>query len=117
MLIELAYLKKKYRLNITGILHVGAHEAEERPDYLRLGVKNLTWVEANEKRCSAMRKRFPDKVLCAVVSDVNGEKVTFNEANNGQSSSILELGTHKKAHPEVHYVSKEVRTAERLDHL
>ena len=33
------------------------------------------------------------------------ETVKFNVSNNGQSSSILELGLHKQFHPHVHYVS------------
>lgn len=118
MLIPLDYLARKYRLRIGGVLHVGAHAAEERDAYVKLGVTKMVWVEANANRCLEMSNRLPnDKVICAVVSDVDGEVVTFHEANNGQSSSILELGTHSKAHPEVHYIKEESRLADRLDSL
>jgi FkbM family methyltransferase len=49
------------------------------------------------------RKRFPNALIVhAVVSDKE-EEVTFYRANNGQSSSILELGLHTTLHPHVCY--------------
>ena len=52
-----------------------------------------------------MKLKYPtQKIINAVVSDKDNDEVTFNVSNNGQSSSILELGTHKQAHPEIHYV-------------
>ena len=42
-----------------------------------------------------------------VVSDTE-DFVTFNRSNNGQSSSMLELGLHSYFHPHVWYVDSEV---------
>lgn len=39
----------------------------------------------------------------AVISDKE-ETLKFNVSNNGQSSSLLELGLHKQFHPHIHYV-------------
>jgi len=54
-------------------------------------------------------------IIEAVVSDKDGEEVTFNITNNGQSSSFLELGTHEKHHPQVHVVKKEKMITSRMD--
>lgn len=105
MLIDLRHLQKKYNLNIKGIFHIGAHECEERNIYRKLGVNNVFWVEAMESKIIFIKEKFPqEKIIHAVVGDKDDEEVTFNMSNNGQSSSILELGTHKQAHPEVHYI-------------
>lgn len=119
MLIKLDNLYKKYRLDITGVLHVGAHFGEEALDYKRIGVHNVVWIEANKDLLDKLIKNVPQhhRVINAVVGENDGEQVTFHKANNSQSSSILELGTHKTAHPEVKFLSEETRFIERLDSI
>ena len=105
MLIPLEILFRKYKLKIRGVLHVGAHECEELLCYSRLRIRNIYWVEAMKNKVDKMRLKYPrQKIINTVVSDKDGEEVTFNVANNGESSSILELGTHKQEHPHIHYV-------------
>ena len=44
-----------------------------------------------------MKHKYIDyNIFLEFISDVNDEEVYFYITNNGQSSSILELGTHKK---------------------
>ena len=45
-------------------------------------------------------------VYHAVITDKDDEDVLFNVANNIQSSSILEFGTHSTEHPGVVFVDK-----------
>jgi FkbM family methyltransferase len=106
MLISLHELVKKYNINFKGILHVGAHECEELKDYLRyLPLNKMLWIEALPEKVSKCKKMHPNILIeNAIVSD-KVEKVRFNVSNNGQSSSILELGLHKKYHPDVEYVT------------
>ena len=106
MLISLHDLVKKYNLVFKGILHVGAHECEELNDYLNyLPINKILWVEGLEDKVQLCRNTFPGvQIEHAVVSDTV-ETVTFNRSNNGQSSSILELGLHKEFHSWVHYIS------------
>lgn len=105
MLISLHELVKKYNINLKGILHVGAHECEEINDYEQYIPRNkILWVEAIPGKVEISKNKYPNVLIeNAVVSDVI-ESVTFNLANNGQSSSILELGLHKQFHPHVWYV-------------
>jgi FkbM family methyltransferase len=91
---------------LKGILHVGAHECEEIYDYERyIGRDKILWIEALPEKVNLCKSRFENlHIENAIVSD-KIEKVTFNVANNGQSSSILEFGLHLQYHPHVHYVN------------
>ena len=112
MLISLHELFKKYNIKFKGILHVGAHECEEINDYcIYIQPNNILWVEALEDKVKLCKSRYPNTFIeNAVVSD-KVEIVKFNRSNNGQSSSILELGLHKHFHPQVWYTnSYEVET-------
>ena len=42
---------KKYKMNISGIIHIGANLCEELNDYLKCNVvkDKIIWVEANPK--------------------------------------------------------------------
>jgi hypothetical protein len=96
----------QYNLSITGVLHVGAHECEEMGLYQGLGVSSdkILWIDAMANKVEqAITKGVPN-VYHAVISDRDDADVVFHVANNGQSSSILEMGTHLREHPHVFYV-------------
>lgn len=120
MLLSFDYLIKKYNLNIKEVLHVGAHMGEEMQDYKNGGVEKVILVEAIENKAKYLKEIYKDnpniKVICACVSDKE-EEVTFNITNNGQSSSMLELGTHKQEHPDVYIVEYVKMKTQRLDKL
>ncbi len=105
MLIPLNMLIHKYNIKFKGILHVGAHECEEIEDYEKYLPRNkILWVEAMSDKVKQCKQNIPNVLIeNAIVSDVV-EKVKFNVSNNGQSSSILELGLHKEFHPQVSYI-------------
>jgi len=120
MLIPIYSISKKYNLRnkIRGILHIGAHECEEKNDYEKLGITNVYWVEGLSYKVKMMKEKFENlKIYHAVVSDKDDEEVVLKIANNGQSSSILELGTHKQKHPEVHYIGEESCKSKTLGRL
>jgi hypothetical protein len=105
MLIPLHDLVRKYNIHLSGVLHVGAHECEEIRDYEQYVSRDkVLWVEAMPDKVITSRNTYPGvQMVCAVVSDCV-EEVTFHQSNNGQSSSILNLGTHQQLHPQVWYV-------------
>lgn len=95
-------------IKINGVLHLGAHECEELTFYNEIGVsnENIVWIEAmDEKVRQALNRGIPN-IYNAVITDKDNEDVEFNISNNGQSSSILEFGTHLKEHPYVYYIDK-----------
>jgi FkbM family methyltransferase len=111
MLIKFEEIKKVLlynNINITGAFHLGAHNCEELSFYNNLGVKNdnIVWIDAiPEKVVQAKRRGIPN-VYNAVITDTDDEEIIFNISNNGQSSSVLEFGTHSKAYPSIVYVNK-----------
>lgn len=106
MLISLNTLVQKYSIQFKGILHVGAHECEEIVEYEKyLPRDKILWVEALPNKVKLCKSRYPNiNIENAIVSNVV-ENVTFKVSNNGQSSSILDLGLHLQYHPEVRYIS------------
>jgi FkbM family methyltransferase len=119
MLIPLQFLLDKYSIHITGILHVGAHECEELQSYVRCGVNknDVYWVEGNEVIYSKMKAYDIPNLIHALIDSDDGKDVVFNISNNGQSSSILEFGTHSSHHPHVKYVETRSYKTKRLDTL
>ena len=93
---------------VTGVLHVGAHTMQELDDYRKLNIpeEKMYWIEGNPDVVQEMRhRRDKCKYIEAVISEVDGVDVKFNiSSNQGQSSSILELGTHVTLHPGISYV-------------
>ena len=104
MIILLDDLIKKYNIKINGIIHVGAHECEEIIYYDKYIERNkVLWIEAQEEKVAFSKKKYENILIeRAIVSD-KIEIVTFNVANNGQSSSILELDLHKIHYPYIEY--------------
>lgn len=120
MLIDFRQLFPKYDIKPKGVLHVGANVGEEAPVYDELGIKDVVWIEANEQLIPQLiintRDKYKHKVIHACIGDVQDLEVEFHISNNaGQSSSYLQLGTHKIAHPEVHFVKDVVMKMQRID--
>lgn len=119
MLIHFNQLHKFFTIPITGILHVGGHECEELISYKENGVppEKVYWVEAMTDKVSKMKCMNIPNIFQGLIDDVDGKQVSFHITNNGQSSSILEFGSHSKHHPHVEVVQTQTLTTTRLDTL
>ena len=121
MLIPFDQLVHVLSLKIKGILHVGAHECEELADYLRYGLSmdQIFWVEAMKEKVDMIKEKFNNQIRIyeAVIDEKDGAETPFYITNNGQSSSILEFGSHAQHHPQVSVVSEKKLTKTRLDTL
>lgn len=96
-------------IKVTGALHIGAHECEELQFYmedLSLTAYDVIWVEAMQHKVYENIGRGIPNQYQAVISDVDDADTNFYVANNGQSSSILEFGTHAVEHPHVYYIEQ-----------
>lgn len=119
MLIDFRTLFPKYNINPSGILHIGGNVGEEFPVYMELGITNQIWFEPNP----SLYKILSDKVIVnstivtcdGCVGDENKDVILHLSNNAGQSSSILNLGTHAEVHPDVHYVQDIIVPMVRLD--
>lgn len=121
MLIPLPTIIKKYRPQIKGIIHVGAHHAQEHDDYQRAGIHKIVYIEASPKTYAHLsQKRFgPDVRLFNVAcADYEGYADMYCERNNqGQSSSLLAPGTHTKHYPDIVFNEREKVKVVKLDSL
>ena len=90
-----------FKLNPTGILHVGAHKCEELNVYTKyVDAKNIYWIEANPNLVNQL-KNSVQNIINEIVSDSDGQHIKFKITNNTLSSSILDLEYHKIVHPNV----------------
>ena len=98
-------LKKR----INGIVHIGAHELEELRAYKSKNIKDIIWVEANPakyKLIEDLLMQYKDMILGKFAAGQSKKKLKLNISNNGQSSSLLPLGTHKYSYPHIFYTSQ-----------
>ena len=95
-----------FKLNVKGILHVGAHKCEEQDVYLKYtSNENIYWVEAIDYLVEENLKSNPElNLINECIGDIDGKEVTFKISNNTLSSSMLELGEHKNLHPNLSFV-------------
>lgn len=122
MLLSLEDLLATYETEpITGILHVGAHLAEEAPIYDRIGVP-VWWVEANPRvmaKLTDLVYSWPNQHLIqALVTDYDFERRAFNITNyDGMSSSVFPFGDHPKYSPDTVYVDQMYLDTKTIDTL
>lgn len=119
MLIDFRQLFPKWDIKPDGVLHIGANVGEEAPVYHEIGIKRVLWIEANPHLFNQLYvnvSRYQGQVPIMMCVGNETKPSVLHEANNaGQSSSVLELGTHKNAHPEVEYIGDIPVMMHRLD--
>ena len=107
----------------TGVIHVGAHEGQEGVQYAQNGVEKVVWVEANPDWVKILKEKTAtlnvkeQHYFCNLISDKDDIETDFNISNNQQSSSMLELGTHKIMYPHIKYIDKKKMKTKRMDTL
>lgn len=110
MLISVRELARYWGLQPKSILHVGAHRLEEAAAYRQAGwgIRSIVWVEANpvlaDLAAAQLKDRPNEHVLQALAWARSGEKLTFNVASNGESSSALPFSEHAEAYPQIRIV-------------
>ena len=106
--LEIDNILKSKNIKISGAFHIGAHECEELSFYNNLGLTNsdVVWIDAIPTKVVENKNKGIPNIYNAVITDKDDEDVIFNISNNGQSSSVLNFGTHSNEHPSVIYVDK-----------
>ena len=119
MLIDVQRIKQSLNNPITGIIHIGAHECEEKDIYQSLGLssenRQVIWFEGDPSMYGWARTTYPTyDVRHALLKDKR-EITSFMRATNSQSSSIFDLHLHKKYHPDVGEMSRLPMVSSTLD--
>ena len=120
MLLPFSELFSRHNYIPKGIIHCGASTGQERDHYALLGISKVIWIEALPDIFEELKNNvagYPENIcINTCLADKDDLEVTFNRSNNeAQSSSFLELGTHKEAHPSVHYTNSISLKTKRLD--
>lgn len=99
---DLRELKTEFNLQIKGIIQVGSFLAKEYPILKNLGVNDFIFLEANPNIISELKSNIDPECLVfnELVADEDEKEYTFQIANHGQSSSMLNFDKHKDYHPE-----------------
>lgn len=109
MLIPLPDLIARHGVDPTRVLHLGAHLGEEADAYDEAGAERVVWVEANPAKIAPLMENVAHRpgheVIHAFLGERDDEPVTLHVANNGESSSVLDFGTHAREHRDVRFVS------------
>jgi len=114
---EVIEVLKQKNININGALHIGAHECEELDFYINLGIKpnDVIWIDGNKSKVIEAKQRGIENIFYGVITDKDNDTVLFNITNNGQSSSVLDFGSHSYHHPHVHFIEKQVHQTVTID--
>jgi len=99
-----------------GALHVGAHDGGERDFYKSF--TEVLWFEPRKEAFEALERNllfYPNQTAYNYGIFDETKTAIINVASNGESSSLLKLGTHRIHHPNITYVKKEAVELIRMD--
>ncbi len=106
MLIPVKEQIKFWNVSPKGVVHVGAHEAEESEQYENANWGKVYWVEAQPDKVEFLNSKFSnskDSVVAAAVWSKAGVPLELQVMTNSASTSLLNLGTHNEAHPDISF--------------
>jgi FkbM family methyltransferase len=120
MLISPEKLSKFWGIKPDGVLHIGAHQAEEMQMYSELGWGHMHWIEANPRLVEELVRKLDNRknsIYECAAWDINGKNMPFNETSDSQSSSLLKLKLHEKYYPTITQKDSYQVEAKRMDSL
>jgi FkbM family methyltransferase len=108
MLINFTNIKKKYDMNIKGIIHIGAHYGEEIAEYVNNGIQNIILFEPLEENFNVLKGRVQN-----LNANIQGYQIALGSekktaimnlsSNNLESSSLLKPKLHLEHHGHVKF--------------
>jgi FkbM family methyltransferase len=102
MMLSFDMLKQKYRLRVTGVVHVGAHFGQEYATYRGHGISRMVFFEPLPEAYARLKNSVgPEaRIVNKAAGNFNGPVEMFVEkANHGMSSSVLRPKRHLVEHP------------------
>jgi FkbM family methyltransferase len=120
MILDLIKLTKKYNMDITGVIHIGAHFGEENGVYNQLKINNRTYFEPNSKNFDILKQNIGSKynLINKALGNENKKMTMFVEsANSGQSNSLLKPALHLYQYPHIQFTETEEVDMVRIDDM
>ena len=122
MLLSFTGLRKKYNMDVKGIIHVGAHHGEEISEYIENGVQDIVLFEPLSECFDVLAQK-----VATLNANIEGHQVALGSApgtatmylsdNEKQSSSILKPKVHLTHHPHVKFNGTEEVEVDLLDNF
>lgn len=100
MLIPAKYVRQLFGVRPKGVLHVGAHLAEEFDAYKKENFGKVLWVEAQKNLIPHLEKRVSDsgdRVFHGAVWSESGLPATINLAGGSQGASLYAFPESEEA--------------------
>jgi FkbM family methyltransferase len=120
MILSFPDIVKKYTMNISGVIHIGAHYGEEINSYLNQGVKDIVLFEPLLENFNVIERNVSN-----LDANIIGHQVALgNEnrniqmhlaSNNLESSSILKPKLHLIQHGHITFNGTEEVEMKKLD--
>lgn len=120
MLVPVKELIQQFNVFPSGVLHVGAHLAEEASDYEKNSWTPVIWIEAQPELAKLLRGNLDARihtVINSCIYDLNDINISLNIASNTQSTSILSFGTHSEDYPTIEVTNCITVNTQRLDSI
>lgn len=121
MIIELEKLITKYRLNIKGVAHFGAHLGQEIEIYKKLNIKIIHLFEPQKLIYDQLRNKCKNDENIQTYNYGLGSRNSISQlyldTGDGQSSSILKPELHLTMNPDVQFNNTENIEIKRFDSL
>lgn len=120
MLISFSNIKRKYNMDIKGIIHVGGHFGEEIREYVSNNINNIVIFEPSSSNFSVLEKN-----VSGLNANIQGYQVALGSAesklemyissNDGLSSSLLKPKKHLTQYTNITFEEKELVEVKTLD--
>jgi FkbM family methyltransferase len=120
MVINLLEIREKYDLKIEGVIHIGAHYAEENTTYDILNIEKRIFFEPTKSNFEILQKNISGKYetyKLALGNENKSIEMFVETENSGFSNSILEPKLHLQQYPHILFNKKEEVEMRRLDDL
>ena len=115
-------MSRKYKLAISGVIHVGGHYGEEIPDYIKLNIKNIYLFEPLKENFEILQKQVLKhnvdsnvQSYCYALGAEDREQKIYLSSNNLESSSLLQPDQHLIDHPTVKFDGERNIKVKKLD--
>ncbi len=103
MYIKIDKIIQKYRIPVSGVIHVGAHFGEEYLSYIEAGIYNIHFFEASFKTFLKLKSQIGSSSCYnfALGASESSAVLYVETRNQGQSNSLLRPLLHTKQYPQI----------------
>ena len=122
MLLNIHELFAKYKMQVHGVIEVGAHWGQEFDAYSLLGVEKFIFIEPCLPAYQVLLNKFSNnpnvKLFNCACGDMRSTSGMYTgPTNQGMSNSLLKPKVHLTQHPDVIFNTTEIVNVEKLDDL